>query len=371
MSCKNHSHKHSQKCSCSQKTDYCFHDLCVNNKIKTNKLLVKEKASIKDLTAKNLKVKESVETCGILLNEKKTPCVEHNDEKGLLWLKENDGTANFLVLNNDGHTFNIEKTPEDPLHGWWQAVTRGNFTSFNNAGTSDIDCYIFIDVTTVPYISLKTLAGTCKFPREQTVLDALAVQQLFVKQSDTELISITDVNGPTPSPTYPSSYSLKLQSDNIHLLACSQSQPSLTSEEMYAVLFKKIDSPPVPIRPFNDVADSVFPSANDPVKLARYWFDSCLFSNNQQNNKNFNNTDYVGYKKAIDIFNQMCSPSGITFTTPITQIRVSIPGPHFHLYGTFTDVLTDIFTGIINNYSTAGSTVTISGFDATNGFDTF
>lgn len=264
--------------------------------------------------------------------------------------------------------------PDPALGGWWQMVTRGSQNGFGfGALTDDIDSYIYIDLDqfdpeNFPYVIINTLCGTPTYPRECTIRDITggAIEaNIYYLPSATELVNVLAFGGPFFDPTlYHSLWSLSLQEDGQTLAASPDSQPSDNGyNPPFVSLFRKVDGPQMPVRPYND-ADSGFTDVNNPVEIAKYIRNSLMLNHNDPQNINYNDGDYLNFFDAEAIFQKMLN-EGITYETKIRNIRVSQPGTHFSaefLNYTSEDRLTDIFTDGYS-FATVGSTVEISGFE--------
>lgn len=288
----------------------------------------------------------------------------------LIFITGIDLEAQHHSTSNDS-----EETILKSFHGWWRAITSGNVSGFNpnfSSNVTDVDQYFFIDTTTCPYITIKTLFGTLKYPRYPNNLDPnVASDDLYFLATSTglpnsrySLVQINDLNGPLPDPTVHYSVpTLTLQHDGL-LASIPYSQPyygGTFDGGMNIMLYKKIDAPP-PIRPFN-IKDLAFPNYNDPYELAKYIKSLWETLLNRNTNIHQKDPDYVGYAKEKKIF-QKFFKTGFKKTTPIRQIRVSTPFPNPLGY---TDKLTDIYTGDPKcntgefSYATPGATVKIKG----------
>ncbi len=263
----------------------------------------------------------------------------------------------------------------EDFQGWWQITARETLFGFGlggpyfGNGTSDVDCYIFIDTTTDP-VTITTLAGTPYLPRELTNLDAPGgiFLNTYYLASPTELVNTLDLDGPDFDPTNGQSWwSLKLQPDGT-IAASFDSRPEFVAFTASIVTtFHKVDAPQQPVRPF-DATDSAFPDVTNPVNIAQYIYNALTLNYNNPQNINYHDTDYRSFYEREAIFAQLID-EGFTFTTPIRRLRVSQPGAHY-LTGLnragsppfiTTDLVTDIFTDGYS-YVTAGSTVEIGGF---------
>lgn len=270
------------------------------------------------------------------------------------------------------------------FQGWWQNTTRGNVLGFGNvrfgSATSDLDSYIFLDTETYAQygvVQISTLAGTPYLPREFTNLDYGDTQaplpfffSFYYVASPTELVSVFDVDGPLFDPTnFASSWSLKLQPDSQTLATCFDSRPETTGLFTFSCVFKKIDAPLQPIRPFDDT-NSAFPDVTNPVVMAEYIYNALTLNHLEAENIHFNDRDYRSFYEREAIFTQLLD-EGFTYKTPIRRIRVSQPGEHFltergvagepNSGMISTDIVTDIFTDGFS-YATTGATVEIGGF---------
>lgn len=268
---------------------------------------------------------------------------------------------------------------QDPFDGWWQCLTKGDLFGFGLSFslTDDRDSYIRINANNAEFPTIYSLAGTVDYPREpnpslsDSSLLALddpveGIQATFFRQSSTELVSTFSFGGPDFfAPNGPSYWSLRLQSDGQTMVAVSDTYPDLVGYEVTPLLFRKILAPPVPVRPVGPSIGEIFPDPNDPVNIAKYYFDAMLYQYCVQENVHFHDTDYIGFSKTKEIIARLLSPEGITVTTPIRRLRVTVPGPHYDPGGigpmTTEDRLTDVFTEGFS-YCVGGSTVKICGF---------
>ena len=269
--------------------------------------------------------------------------------------------------------------PDPAFQGWWKMELRGDESGFGlGALTDDIDAYVFIDLSTFnpvtnPFVTIDTVCGTPTFPRQCTPLDVGSgiTMNLYYVPSSTELVNVMDLNGPAFNPINGQSWwSLKLQPDKKSIVVSSDSQPQfqgLGAAINHSNLLRKIISPP-PIRPYDDTG-TPFPSASDPVNMAKYIHNALLLNYNPPQNIHLNDTDYRCFTCREEIFQKMLK-KGITFETKIRKVRVTHPGLHdvnafrdetSNLFFTSTDTLTDIFTEEFS-FATAGSTVEIKGF---------
>lgn len=269
--------------------------------------------------------------------------------------------------------------PDPAFQGWWKMDLRGSESGFGlGALTDDIDSYVFIDISTFnpstnPYVTIDTVCGTPTFPRQCTPLDVGSgiTLNLYYVPSSTELVNVMDLNGPAFDPVNGQSWwSLKLQADKKSIVVSSDSQPQFQgvgADLNLSNLMRKIENPP-PIRPYDDTG-TLFPTASDPVNMAKYIYNALLLNYNPPQNIHLNDTDYRCFTCREEIFQQMLT-EGITSETKIRKIRVTHPGLHdldgfrdpaSSLFFTSTDTLTDIFTDGFS-LALAGSTVEIKGF---------
>ena len=291
------------------------------------------------------------------------------------------GTPDSLqFIDNSGSTYTVDLTANNPFNGWWQITTAGcQFGFGNNAEpppaavfTATIplaDQYIFIDTTTKPYATTTTTYGTLKYPRQNqpdTDISPVTNQNLYFFQAPDELVSIFDLNGPSPSifadgAPY-SAWTLKLQADGNTIAATPGSQAYYTGYSDQITLYKRIKAPP-PIMPNDDTSLAPpFPDYNNPLDLAKYYVSVLKTSLDQNQNVNMGDQDYVGFFQANALFDQFLTGSPVPFTrtTPIRQIRVSASYQ--------SRKLTDIYTGDPTtntgqySYATGGSTVVLAGF---------
>lgn len=346
----------------------CNYKVKGNLQVKCN-LHVDGKIKASEIDAKLAKVN------GLELRDQVTQPAQPGPNVSLLYVQKNSTDANQLLLvDNDTSapnapvTYEIEKKPLNPFHGWWQAITSGNVFGFDPANAeviTDVDQYIFIDTTAKPYITIDTVYGTLQQPRQPNNNDPPSPVRQFYQPDANSLVHIYDLNGPEPNPfIYYSVPTLTLQGEGI-LAAMPYSQPyygGTSDGAMNIMLYQKIDKPPVPIRPFNN-ADRAFPDYNNPLVLAGYVKDLWNTLLNRNTNINLMDPDYVGFRNELKYFREFFE-TGFEKTTPIRQIRVSTTIPNALGY---TDVLTDIYTGdpVANtgefSFSTPGSTVIISG----------
>jgi hypothetical protein len=259
---------------------------------------------------------------------------------------------------------------ENPFDGWWQQITRGSLLGFGvggpalGTGTADIDSYINIDTSTAPFITIRTLCGTPALPRKCTNVDLhpKIILNLYYQASATALVNILDLNGPLFNPVNGQSFwSLELQPDGKTLVASFDSRPEFIGYKATSYLFRKVDGPQQPVRPFNDT-DSAFPDVTNPVAIAQYIYNSLTLNSHDPQNINLHDGDYRSFYQREEIFRKLLN-EGFTFRTPIRRVRVSQPGEHFvaEFGNTTEDVVTDIFTDGFS-FATAGSTVEICGF---------
>ena len=270
------------------------------------------------------------------------------------------GTPDSLqFIDNQGTTYTVDLTPTNPFHGWWQRFGRPSEFSFDadyDINTSDTDPYIFIDVTTKPYVTLTPLFGTLKYPREPTSVDQFPPHaRSFTFAAPNALVNTAPTFG-----VIPSTFSLTLQPDGVTLFACADSLYNYDSQTGFS-LYRKIKKVPVPVMSDGPTSTAVVADPNNPVFLAEYIFNALQIVYNQESNVNLNDPDYVGIPQAEAIFSQFLT-TGFAQTTPIRQIRVSInPAPT-------PELATDIFTGdpVTNigqfSYATPGATIVLAGF---------
>jgi len=256
---------------------------------------------------------------------------------------------------------------ESAFHGWWQQIRRGNTDAFGfGSGTDDTDSYIFIDTTTEPFVTIFSLAGTPEFPRERTTEDGEIEFNFYYMPTSNSLVHVFDLDGPFFDPTfYQSWWSLTLQDDQTTLVASPDSRPTFIGYDTNITLYKKVEGPQNPVRPFDDT-DAPFPDITDPVELARQLYSSQRLNANEPQNINFADGDYKSFYERQEIFDRFVH-EGFEVTTPIRRVRVTRPGAHivppvFLAPFTTEDRVTDIFTEVFS-YATAGSTVEIGGFE--------
>lgn len=267
--------------------------------------------------------------------------------------------------------------PDPAFQGWWKMQTRGDIFGFGfGALTDDIDSYLYIDTSQFdpvlnPYITVDTICGTPKYPRECTPLDVGSgiSGNIYYVPDSSSLVNISDLNGPAFDPTIGQSFwTLELQADKQTIVASSESQPQWEGYGATSALLTKIPEPP-PIRPYNDIGTS-FPSARDPVAMAKYVYNALELNHNQPQNVHLKDKDYRCYKKRKSLFKKLLG-EGLCYETKIHKMRVTRPGLHDNQafntagsgsYFTTTDALTDIFTDGYA-HTTPGATVEICGFE--------
>ena len=310
----------------------------------------------------NITATGSVAASALCLNDQAAPPAS-SVSKGCFYTIA--GTPDSLqFIDNSGTTYTVDLTPNNPFHGYWQRISRPNMYSFDqnyDENTYDTDPYIFINVTTKPYVTIEpAFFGTLKYPRQPTLLDETPpFDRNYWFASPTQLVGTFDLQGPTPG-AIPSTFCLNLQPDGKTLFACGDSQFNYNSTTLYA-LYRKIDSIPVPVMGNDETSTSAVTDPNDPVFLAKYLISAWQTQYFDQSNVNLHDLDFVGIPQAEALFKQFLT-TGFTQTTPIRQMRVSInPAPTPELA---TDIFTgDYLTGIGQfSYATPGATVTLAGF---------
>lgn len=252
---------------------------------------------------------------------------------------------------------------ENPFHGWWQLVSRGYMPPSLGSETSDDPSYIYIDTTADPLPIVTSITGTPSLPRERTNLDGAQFYTEYYQPSADELVFAYDLDGPYYAPYNGVSwFSMKLQEDGQTMVAITRSRPKFAGATSLVGLYKKVDEPLQPVRPF-DSTDAAFPDATNPVEMARQIYSSFTLNQLNPQNVNFNDGDYRSFYEREELFNQFLD-GGIEIKTPIRRVRVSRPGEHYSQeFGvTTSDRMTDIFTDCYS-YVTTGATVEIGGFE--------
>ena len=278
--------------------------------------------------------------------------------------------------NYDHYMAKLKSTPravkennevENPFYGWWQQTSRASTFSFGfGSGTTDEDSFIFIDTTTEPFVTIFSLAGTPEFPRERTTEDGEIIFNFYYMPTSDTLVNVFDLDGPFFDPTFWQSFwSLTLQNDEQTLVASPDSRASFICYDTSVTLYRKVDEPQNPVRPFDDTA-SGFPDVTDPVELAKQLYSSQRLNQYGPQNINHNDGDYESFYKRQEIFDQFLN-EGFEVTTPIRRIRITRPGEHripSVAFAPFTtdERVTDIFTEVFS-FVTTGSTVEIGGFE--------
>jgi hypothetical protein len=314
------------------------------------------------------------------------------------------GSTIRFVYNSSTNAWNssiIPATTDDPFHGWWRVITKGEqlgFLTYNQSvGTDPLpsgytlpqnpqspsdsfyNSYFYFDtISNYPLIKCTSYAGTLN-----ETFEALKFEGLLERTVDDPNTIVPPGTQGTSSWTFENDLvynswwgdyvqitSFTLQSNGNQMISTINTDPDFIFQfpvqyngSLLSTILEKMDAPPSNIRPYNDNEIS-FPDTQDPIYIFNYFATQLNERYNGGNNSIFGQDQwYPGYYNQKQIFQSYLD--GKTIEYPIHHIVKSTTNqyqltPNSQAIGSLTGA-TKIFLGN-NHLVTKGSTISMTGF---------